>query len=307
MELIHPSFEILAMTGHPELPYSYTVNPNLLIERCGRVSYKSEDKITEGSADKFVNTICKNKHRTVLGHSWEIRHYINSWHKCHECFPGNWNKWLWISQYGEDNELFIAGTKRAFEDAEIICKWLKEDYVNFDENDIKGLALGMNEPFLMCATVKFIVNRGVSHEIVRHTIPQITQESTRYVTYKSGIQFLIPPWAKIELDTNGNVVSFGDEASHLWYITCVDCSSSYQHLLLAGWTPQQARDVLINSTKTELVITTPLNNWQHIFRQRALGLTGRPHPEMEQIMVPCMEEFAKLEPEFFNEDVLRNF
>src|SRR3990167_344599 len=95
MEIIKPSTTILAMTGHKELSYSYEEKPEFLIEVCGRTCYKSEDKITEDSAGKFVEMIKKRKHGTVLEHSWEVREYSKDIGKM-----GNWCKYLWFSKIG---------------------------------------------------------------------------------------------------------------------------------------------------------------------------------------------------------------
>jgi thymidylate synthase (FAD) len=298
MEIISPSFQILAMTGHPELPYQYQPSPELLIEAAGRTCYKSEDKITEGSAKKFVVMAQEKKHLTVLEHSWEVREFKNGMNTPLR-YSGNWNKYLHISDYTEDGKkLIISGNSRAFEEASKIKGELKsQEYHLLDDNEIGSTADVMGESFLMAATVRFICDRGVSHEIVRHRPPGISQESTRYVNYfKKGMQFIQPCWWE----------DSSEHAKNIWKFQMEDSERRYNDLIKERWIPQRARAVLPNSLKTELVLTAPLSEWQHIFRQRALSLMGKAHEQMEEVMIPAWREFESLEPQFFSEEVLNN-
>lgn len=138
-------------------------------------------------------------------------------------------------------------------------------------------------------TVRFICDRGVSHEIVRHRLCSFSQESTRYCNYgKSGeVVFIKPLW----LDDQ--------EASHKWMMAMEEAEDAYLCLLRLGWTPQQARSVLPNSLKTEIVMTANLREWRHIFRERTAVAA---HPQMRQLMVPLLAEFKKRIPVVF-EDV----
>jgi hypothetical protein len=298
MEIIRPSFQILAMTGHPELPYQYQPNPELLIEAAGRTCYKSEDKITEGSAKDFVAMAQEKKHLTVLEHSWEVRRYPTGLMTPLQ-YSGNWSKYLHISEFTDSGkELTIAGSTRAFNEAKTNKKEL-EEYAYFDlqEKEIRLYSQEFNEPFLMAATVRFICDRGASHEIVRHRPPGISQESTRYVNYsKKGMQFIQPCWWD----------ESSEYAKNLWIFQMQDSERRYNELIKEGWIPQRARAVLPNSLKTELVLTAPLSEWQHIFRQRALSLMGKAHEQMEEVMIPTWETFKKLEPQFFGEEVLND-
>lgn len=304
MDIIRPSFQILAMTDHPELPYQYEVNPELLIEAAGRTCYRSEEAITKESAIKFVQKIEKDRHLTVLEHSWlvgTVNHMDASVTR-----PTNWNKYLYLSKAYKGSLLF-AGNRRAWQEAftagpiKKLARFMKEE-------DVKKIATLNNEPFLMCATVRLINDRGVSHEEVRHRLPGISQESTRYVNYvKKLIQFVQPPWVDVNNFTVWSLFSRERRPDLLWFIACWGSEFIYRQLIKHGWKPQQARDVLINSLKTELVMSCNLQEWQHIFRQRALGLTGAPHPQMREIMWPLWLEFDKMEPKFFSEKVLRGF
>lgn len=301
MEIVKPSAAILAMTGHKELPYSYEEKPELLIEAAGRTCYKSEDKITEDSAIKFVEMIKKRKHGTVLEHSWSVREY----QKTDIGLLGNWSKYLWISD--EQHPWTIGGNWRAWNEAEQMNKKLLLDYITLSEDDAKYFAVQNDEPYLMSATVRIVCDRGVSHEAVGHRPPGISQESTRYVNYSSkGMQFIAPVWSSIQPmevppSTWNGLENLSDDGELIWAKQCVRSEESYNDLIDFGWTPEKARSVLPNSLKTEFCITTTLYNWQHIFRMRAIGLAGKPHPQMVEIMEPLLEEFKKLEPTFFSE------
>lgn len=286
MKIIEPSFEILAMTGHPELPYHYGYKPELLIEAAGRTCYKSEKAINEESAKKFVEMRKKEKHLTVIEHSWEGRLYFDI-QRFNKLKKGNWCKYLYFSEY----QPLIVGNSRAWQEAIEKKPELDEmEYADMSEADLRTFAHMFDEPFLMCASVRIICDRGVSHEAVRHRPPVFSQESTRYVNYsKKGVQFIKPFWLE------GS--SFWERS--VWKLACKFAELCYNLLINLGWTPQMARSVLHNSTKTEFVITAPLDEWIHILNLRARGTSGRPHPQMVEIMWPLLEEFNKKEPKFF--------
>ena len=136
-------------------------------------------------------------------------------------------------------------------------------------------------------SVRFICDRGVSHELVRHRHCAFSQESTRYVNYgKSRVQFILPPWI-------GEV----GEADCLWLETCNEAETAYNKLLELGWTPQQARSVLPNSLKTEIVVTANLREWRHIFHLRC---DKTAHPQMRELMLPLYEELKEKAPAIFD-------
>lgn len=147
-------------------------------------------------------------------------------------------------------------------------------------------------------TVKFIVDRGVSHELVRHRLFSFAQESTRYCNYSKDkfgkeITVIRPIWLKDDL------------ARDLWETACENAQESYFKLLDQGWSPQQARTVLPNSLKTEVVVTGNMREWRHFFRLRAAGETGAPHPQMEEVAIPLFFEVRGYMPELFGDiDVL---
>lgn len=148
-------------------------------------------------------------------------------------------------------------------------------------------------------TVKFVVDRGISHELVRHRMASFAQESTRYCNYikddfGSEITFIVPKY----LD--------GESAAHdAWKDTMKYCEDAYFKLLDIGLTPQEARAVLPNSTKTEVVMTANLREWRHFFKLRALGTTGKPHPQMLEVTIPLLEDFKRAIPVVFDDLIVK--
>lgn len=148
-------------------------------------------------------------------------------------------------------------------------------------------------------TVKFVVDRGISHELVRHRLASFAQESTRYCNYSkddfgSEITFIIPEY-----------LDYKSAGWNTWKETMKACEDSYFKLLDIGLTPQEARAVLPNSTKTEVVMTANLREWRHFFKLRALGTTGKPHPQMLEVTVPLLEDFKQMIPVVFDDLVVK--
>ena len=151
-------------------------------------------------------------------------------------------------------------------------------------------------------SVKFIVDRGVSHELVRHRLASFSQESTRYCNYKGGVTFIIPPWCSIDCgDYNGidEIVlsKLNNKSEEAWFRSLIQSEHWYIELLNNGWSPQQARSVLPNSLKTEIVITANFREWQHIFTLRC---SKSAHPQMREIMIPLHIQCKKMIPEIFD-------
>lgn len=136
-------------------------------------------------------------------------------------------------------------------------------------------------------TVKFIISRGISHEVVRHRIASYGQESTRFVSYKDGIQVIA---AKSIIDNA--------EAFEVWNNCMLVCEESYRKLIDLGIKPEESRDVLPTALKTEIVVSTNIREWRHIFKLR----TAKPaHPAMRQIMTPLLNELKELIPILFDD------
>ena len=187
---------------------------------------------------------------------------------------------------------------KAIESAGRICyksedKITEESAVNF----VKMLIERGHESVLehQSFSVKFICDRGVSHELVRHRLSSFSQESTRYCNYSNNkfdnqITFIIPNWIK---DINGK----NDEVQ-CWKDVMRFSEVSYNRLIELGWKPQQARSVLPNSLKTEIVVTANIRQWREMFRQRTAKVA---HPQMRELMCPLLDEVQSKIPIVFND------
>jgi thymidylate synthase (FAD) len=230
MLIIKPSFEIEEIDGIKMLKS---------IEKYGRICYKSEDKITEESSRKFIESIIKNGHHSVLEHEK--------------------------------------------------------------------------------ITVKIICDRGVTHEIVRHRIASYSQESTRYCNYskeKFGKQIsVIQPFFfnqdEKTIDVNlpyfnhergepiaENKVSFKLNKFDVWFASMLSSEWFYLKLLEMGASPQEARTVLPNSLKTEIIVTYNLREWRHFFNLRT---SKKAHPQMREVTLPLLIKMRKLLPVVFDD------
>lgn len=155
-------------------------------------------------------------------------------------------------------------------------------------------------------TVRFVTNRGVSHELVRHRLAAFSQESTRYVNYeKKGLVVIRPVWCDERLlgGAPEHPAKFSDEDAR-WLLAMYDAENAYNQLIERGWRPEQAREVLPNSTKTEIVITANAREWRHIFRMR---MAKAAHPEMQRIIIPLFHELRTLPCKVLFDDLLSVF
>lgn len=142
-------------------------------------------------------------------------------------------------------------------------------------------------------SVRFVVDRGVSHEIVRHRMASYAQESTRYCNYdktKFGNEIMV-----VQPET----FEEGSACYEIWRDACEAAEWAYFALRKDGATPELARDVLPMSLKTELVMTGNLREWRHFLALRAVGTTGKPHPQIRQVALPLLHELAAWLPEVF--------
>lgn len=144
-------------------------------------------------------------------------------------------------------------------------------------------------------SVRFVIDRGVSHELVRHRLCAFSQESTRYCNYSGGVTFIIPPWVNIE---PGEYTSETINSASVWMCLMLAAEATYLDLLKAGWTPQQARSVLPNSLKTEIVCTANIREWRHILKLRTAPAA---HPQMREVMLPLLQEFKSILPVLFDD------
>lgn len=309
MRLIKPSFEIWEQPAGLEGVYKQ-------IEKVGRVCYKSEDKMTEDSAKPFVERMTKSGHGAMLEHGTVYLKVTNKGlsldnydkNQVENKYISNpyskviFGKYPKYNSYEEKleatQEVYITTNYRVLvengwlDDLQYIC-----EPTEFHEKRV---------------TVKFICDRGVSHEFVRHRVMSFAQESTRYCNYSKDkfgneLTFIIPNWLDIP-EGNYEIPAFwdketcklmskyaGDEntyASIQTFLSGIGLSEQqYLSLIEDGWKPQQARAILPNALKTELVMTGFVSDWNHFFDLRARGTTGAPHPQAKELAEPLMKEF----------------
>ncbi len=155
-------------------------------------------------------------------------------------------------------------------------------------------------------SVRFICDRGVSHELVRHRLFSFAQESTRYVNYSNkGMQFIIPEWITGK-DRECMLTHEFDsviEKQNLWFVTnCVNSELVYRVLLKMGWKPQQARAVLPNCIKTEIVVTGNIREWRNFFKLR---LDNAAHPQMRELIIPLFKKLHTEIPEIWDDIAIK--
>lgn len=141
-------------------------------------------------------------------------------------------------------------------------------------------------------TVILYVDRGITHEIVRHRLASYTQESTRFVNYvKKMVPSFIYPRPQ-------DIINTGIDKD--WEATIDMCEQGYQKLIAKGWTPQEARSVFPNALGSRISMTCNLRNWRHFLLMRS---TREAHPQMRQVIDPLLEEMKATIPIFF-EDII---
>lgn len=293
MKLIKPSFEIWDQQEGLEGVYKQ-------IERAGRVCYKSEDKITETSAKEFVERMIKSGHGAMLEHGTVYLKLNNSMSA---------NVFL-ISQKYDRNKYSVVNCRDYENDVNNRGITYKEYFIT---TNLRVLVENgwMDDLQYLCeptefhekrVTVKFICDRGVSHEFVRHRVFSFAQESTRYCNYSKdkfqGVTYILPKWCtnvNIEdyeknpkLMYNANGILTDSEINFLCGL--YDNEIRYLKLLESGWVSQQARAVLPNALKTELVMTGFVSDWKHFFKLRDAGSA---HPQARELAQPLHKEFIE--------------
>lgn len=171
------------------------------------------------------------------------------------------------------------------------------------------------------ATIRLVTDRGVSHELVRHRLATYSQESTRYCNYSKGrfggeITLIAPVWYPVNMLTAINDKSipetWKEETSSLetsflfrmkrWVACCAKAETEYMQMLAAGATPQEARAILPNSLKTEVIMTANMREWRHILRLRT---SAAAHPQIRDLFQPVLSDMDRMYPELF-EDIAGN-
>lgn len=299
MKLIKSSFEILDQ--EPGLQGIYKQ-----IELAGRTCYKSLDKITEDSAEGFVNRMIASKHYAMLEHGTVYLTIVEDL----------WNTGLDSpTRYTYEKNPYSRVVEKAFDDQ--YYYFITTNYRVLVENDWLEDLKYLCEPteyHEKRVTVRFTTDRGVSHEFVRHRVFSFAQESTRYCNYSKNkfnneLTFIIPSWLDIPENEYGTIdnpkdIQFKKHNSQfeLEFINhLINAEFRYMEIIKAGYTSQQARQVLPNALKTELVMTGFVSDWQHFFDLRARGTTGAPHPDAKALAEPLMKEF--IQRKYINEEI----
>lgn len=290
MELIKPSWEILEQESGIDGIYK-------AIERAGRTCYKSEDKITENSAKPFVDRMVKSGHGAMLEHGTVYLKVVGD-ERMSEKYQNNpYSRVILRYPKGDIPNIHCIPTHYITTNFRVLIEkgWL---------NDLKFVCepTGHHEKRI---TVRFICDRGVSHEFVRHRVFSFAQESTRYCNYSKDkfgneLTFIEPCWLEdynYESNTyyNGFLAALrAAEANYLnllkqWEDKIPDkrYKTGFRN---NPWTPQQARAVLPNALKTELVMTGFINDWKHFFELRC---APNAHPSARELAIPLSEEFVK--------------
>lgn len=317
MRLIKPSFSIWDQQEGLEGVYKQ-------IEKVGRVCYKSEDKITEDSAKSFVERMVKSGHGAMLEHGTI---YLNvpeqTYTETLEDEFGKFNnpnnglidryrknKYSKVNSVAADEALRKKYPKvRPFKlTHHYITTNLRVIVENGWEEDLEWQC-EPTEHHEKCITVKFICDRGVSHEFVRHRVFSFAQESTRYCNYSKDkfgneLTFILPPWVDerqlgeqnsqellIQMGSLSNPTYTQEDLNELYFLFSLASSEvQYFNLINNGWKPQQARAVLPNSLKTELVVTGFASDWEHFFELRDAGSA---HPQARELAHPLHMEFLR--------------
>ena len=169
---------------------------------------------------------------------------------------------------------------------------------------VENLIMQGHEAMIEHASVSYriVCDRGVTHEIVRHRLFSYAQESTRYCNYKGGVTFIRPPWVNhkvgecvleehLEL---GRIIECSGDA---WLWAMWEAEKTYKGMIANGLLPQQARSVLPNSLKTEIVITGNLREWRHFFKLRC---STKAHPQMQEVANLILDDIRARIPVVFD-------
>lgn len=265
-------------------------DPYKMIELAGRTCYKSEDKITENSAKEFVDRMIKLGHGAMLEHG-TIYLKIDKTEDGHlpparlYWSDGNHKKYTRVRKHG--NSIYVTTNLRVI--------------VENNRLDDLQYQVEPTEHHEKRITAKFICDRGVSHEFVRHRVFSFAQESTRYCDYSkdkfgNDITYIIPSWLDLPEGKYSNwdndwcdvselkllypeVDNLSDPAN--CFLQSIKNAEYYYFMLInRGWKPQQAIQVLPNATKTELVMTGFESDWEHFFELRC---SGAAHPDAKKL------------------------
>jgi len=297
MRLINSSVEIIPQEAGLQGIYKQ-------IEKCGRICYKSEDKITEDSAIPFVERMIASGHTATLEQSAVyLKIPIDDYNRIID----DHDFAFWRNPYSYFNSVSYAHYMCISTNLRVLYEHhymqLLDFVVDPTEQEFK------DKIFQRRVTVKFICDRGVSHELVRHRVLSFLQESTRYCNYSKNkfgneLTYIIPTWLQLntghyELINKGLTVEIaGDgylkevrsindfinsEKDVDFLLLLLNSENSYITLVNEGCTPQEARQVLPNALKTEVCVTGFLEDWNKFFDLRYFEKTGKAHPDMKKL------------------------
>lgn len=271
MKLIKPSFEILEQGFSVDAICKH-------IELCGRTCYKSADKITETSAAPFVMRMIDSKHFAMLEHGTVYLTIPNE----------SISRSLMIYKYEinpyskvvcTDDNMYITTNYRVI----IENNWIEHLKYITSPTELHEKRI----------TVRFIANIHFYKDLTRHRKMSYAIESTRFCNYtkdKFGgeLTFIQPCWIKEEYvpgdyNRSEQFVMFTEMLENI--------ESTYNFMINSGWQAQQAANILPQATKAEIIVTGFAKDWKYIFDLRAIGTTGKPHPQMQELMIPLMKEF----------------
>ena len=274
-KLIEPSYEIIDQKEYD------LVSIKKHIERCARVSYKSEDKITEDSYKKFVSMLIERKHyRPIEFGTVCLKMPIFEYYK------HNLNKLnpLWSRTHLDSSAMYLTTNYRA-----LIEHFTVELPYNNPVDIVDGLinAFGNNHGYNPRHTVHFIIDRGTMDEFRTHITLSHLAESTRYCNYSkdkfdNSVTFIKHPWMSNNWPLN---------LPEVLYETLGNCADIYMQLLKFNVAPQMARAVLPLSIKSELISCGFEDAWENFFSKRA---ASDAHPDAQEITIPLMKDFESL-------------
>lgn len=272
------------------------------IERAARVCYASEPK---GEVGELLGKLIKAKHYAMLEHGTVYLMIDCSGRLIDVANKYIQNKYSKVSLHSDGVHYCITTNYRVL----VENNWL---------DDLKYLC-EPTEYHEKRITVKFTMDRIGSQSFCRHRVFSFAQESTRYCNYSKDkfsneITFIIPSWLNIpegiaywhdglgyRVGADPNNTDFDASLGYInkssnydsFLYALENAEKSYFRLLKEEWKPQQARQVLPNALKTELVMTGFVSDWKHFFDLRAIGTTGKPHPDAEILAKPLMNEFIE--------------
>ena len=271
MRLVKPSFEILEQGTSINDMYKH-------IELCGRTCYKSTDKITESSAKPFIDRMIKSKHFAMLEHG-TVYLTIPNKNISRSLLIYNYEMNPYSKVIWTNDNVYITTNYRVI----IENNWIEHlEYITspteFHEKRI---------------TVRFIANIHFYKDLTRHRKMSYAIESTRFCNYTKDrfggeLTFIQPCWIKEEYvpgdyNRSEQFVMFTEMLENI--------ESTYNFMINSGWQAQQAANILPQATKAEIIVTGFAKDWKYIFDLRAIGTTGKPHPQMQELMIPLMKEF----------------